>query len=61
MLALRLSGKRVGPHSLRLACDGVTALEYAFVASIISISAIGSFHVIGGWLGGVFDNIAVGL
>jgi Flp pilus assembly pilin Flp len=38
--------------------DGATVLEYAFIASIISIAAVGLWVKIGSWVAGVFSTLA---
>jgi Flp pilus assembly pilin Flp len=37
---------------------GVTVLEYAFIAGIISIAAVSLWTIIGSWLAGVFGTVA---
>ena len=46
-------------HSDRLIRNvaGVTALEYVFIAGIISIAAVSLWTTIGNWLSGVFGVI----
>jgi pilus assembly protein Flp/PilA len=37
---------------------GATAIEYAFVASLVSIAAFVAFGTIGTSLSGIFNNVA---
>ncbi len=39
---------------------GVTAIEYAFIASLIAIAAVSVYAAIGGTLTGIFANVANG-
>jgi pilus assembly protein Flp/PilA len=38
--------------------SGVTAIEYAFIAALIAVAAIGSIGLIGTDLSGTFSNVA---
>jgi Flp pilus assembly pilin Flp len=37
---------------------GASVIEYAFIASIISIAAVALWTTIGSWLAGVFGTVA---
>jgi pilus assembly protein Flp/PilA len=37
---------------------GATAIEYAFIASLISIAGVAAFHTIGGSLSTTFASVA---
>ena len=45
---------------LKLICDdrGATAIEYALVASLISVAAIGAFNALGSALNTTFSEVA---
>jgi Flp pilus assembly pilin Flp len=36
---------------------GVGAIEYALIASLISVAAIGAFHTLGSQVGGKFSKV----
>ena len=38
--------------------SGVTAIEYAFIAALIAVAAVGSIGLIGTDLGGTFSAVA---
>ena len=40
--------------------EGATALEYAFIAMLISIAIVGGVALIGGSVTGMFNNIVAG-
>ena len=40
--------------------SGATAIEYAMIASVISIAAIGAMISVGGQVDGMFNNVANG-
>jgi pilus assembly protein Flp/PilA len=39
-------------------CGGATAIEYAFIAGLISIAAVAAFNTIGTSLTGIFNTVA---
>lgn len=47
----------------RLIADdkGATAIEYAFLAMLIAIAAIGGMTALGGKIGTTFNNVASGM
>lgn len=38
--------------------EGATAIEYALIAGLIAVAIIGALGLLGGEIGGLFNNIA---
>jgi Flp pilus assembly pilin Flp len=45
-------------YRLSTSVAGATVIEYAFIASIISIAAVALWTTIGTWLASVFSTVA---
>jgi pilus assembly protein Flp/PilA len=56
LLKVRLDSRRI--HRLIEDRRGVTAIEYALIAALIAIAAIGAFTAVGADLSNTFSSIA---
>jgi pilus assembly protein Flp/PilA len=61
-LLARVSEKRGAARLARLFADpsGVTSIEYALIASLVSLAVIGGAMLVGTQLSGIFTALAAG-